>query len=218
MLVAQHLYTTPLHFQPPMANYTLDFTTSSPGKSITLMEFSPDGRFLAVGDRDPSFLFILDRLTGFNPTVSAATPTEPTALVWESSKAFYAGTNDGRFIHYRVDLGEERLVRGVVNSLFRGKFPITAIALDAESKMLVFAVGPDIFASRRIRATSRFHSPLVPYNKLTLRARDEFCLVARVSALSNFTKDPGNASPFPRSICFSLDNKLVVTFCRWHIV
>lgn len=82
-----------------MANYELTFAIPFPGKSIAFMEFSPNGRFLAVGDATPSFLFVLDRLAGFHPIVSAATPAEPTALVWESSKTFYVGTNDVRFIH-----------------------------------------------------------------------------------------------------------------------
>jgi hypothetical protein len=202
-----------------MVNFELDFTISSPGESIAFMEFSPDCRFLAVGNRSPSFIFILDKLARFHPTISAATPAEPTALVWESSKLFYVGMNDGRFIHYQINLGEKQLVRGVVNNHFHGKFPITAMALDVESKMLVLSVGPDVFAFRRIRGTSMFYSLLVLWNILTLLAQDEFCFITRVSALFNFTKDPGNAAPpFPRSISFSLDNHLVITFCRWNIV
>ena len=32
-----------------------------------------------------------------------------------------------------------------MNHMFRGAFPITAMALDAESKMLVLSVGPSVF-------------------------------------------------------------------------
>jgi WD40 repeat protein len=153
--VAQRLFPTP-HHQPTMVCYELNFTISSPGKSITLIEFSPNGRFLAVGDRGLSSLYILDRLTGFHPTISATTPAEPTALVWETPKTFYVGLGDGRIIHYRIDLAGKKLVKGAVNGLFYGASPTTAIALDAESKTLVLSVGSDVFVLRRIRTTGRF--------------------------------------------------------------
>ena len=121
------------------------------------MEFSPNGRFLAVGDGGFPSLYILDRLAGYHPTIAADAPAKPTALVWETSKTFYVGLNDGRFIYYQIDLAGGKLVKGAVNNLFHGRFPTTAIALDADSKTLVLSVGPDVFAFRRIRATSTFH-------------------------------------------------------------
>jgi len=139
-----------------MIHYNLNFTISSPGGSTTFMEFSPNGRFIAVGDQEMSSLFILDRLTGFHPTISSITPTEPTALVWETSKAFYVGLRNGRFIHYEIDLRGNRLVEGPTNSFFHGAFPVTAMALDAEAKTLVLSVGPEVFAFRRIQATGMF--------------------------------------------------------------
>ena len=135
-----------------MVHYILNFTIHSPCKSATFMEFSPAGRFLAVGDKNFS-LHILDKLTGFHPIASSTTLGEPTALVWETSKAFYLGLNNGVFIHYQVDLGEKKLVKGVANSLFHGAFPVTALALDADSKTLVLSVGPGVFALRRIHGT-----------------------------------------------------------------
>lgn len=140
-----------------MTHYDLNFTVSSPGNSIMFVEFSPNGRFLAVGDWGFSSLHILDKLAGFHSTISVATPAKPTALVWETSKAFYVGLSDGRFIQYRIDTGGGRLVKGAVNNLFHGVFPATAIALDAESRTLVLSVGPDVFAFRRVRATSMFY-------------------------------------------------------------
>ena len=145
-----------------MVYYKLNFTVPSPGNSPTLVEFSPNGRFIVVGNMDSSSLHILDKLAGFHPTVFATVPAKPTALTWEDSKAFYVGLSDGRFVHYRVDLGGKKLVKGVTNSLFRGVFPATAIALDAESKTLVLSVGPDVFAFRRIQATSTSHSLMQP--------------------------------------------------------
>lgn len=127
-----------------MDRYELNFTVPSPRNSTTFVEFSPNGRFLAVGDRDSSSLYILDRLTGFHPTISTATSAKPTALVWETSKALYVGLSDGRFVHYQI--GGDKLVKGVTNSLFHGGFPITAISLDMESRTLVLSVGPDVFA------------------------------------------------------------------------
>jgi len=103
-----------------------------------------------------SSLFILDRLAGFHPTISSVTPTEPTALVWETSKAFYVGLGDGRFIYYEIDLRGKRLAEGPMNSLFRGAFPVTAMALSAEAETLVLSVGLEVLAFRRIHATSMF--------------------------------------------------------------
>lgn len=148
----------PLNSQLIMVRYELDFTVPSPGEHVSFMEFSPNGRFLAVGDRVSSVLYILDNLAGFRPTISVATLAKPTALVWETSKSFYVGSSDGRFTHYQIDVGGGKLVPGAVNSLFYGQFPITAIALNAESKTLVLSVGPHVFMFRRIRVTSMSYS------------------------------------------------------------
>ena len=164
-----HEWLYPVLSSPPtMVHYELNFTVPSPGGSTTFIEFSPNGRFLAVGDRDFPSIYILDRLAGFHPTISATTPAKPMALVWETSKAFYVGFSDGSFIHYRIDLGGNKLVKGAVNGLFHGVFPVTAIALDAESKTLVLSVGPDVFAFRRIRTTSMFCLSINWSSRLTL--------------------------------------------------
>ena len=139
-----------------MICYELNSAVSSPGDSTTFIEFSPNGRFLAVGDCNFS-LYLLDKLAGFHPTISVATPAKPTALVWESSKAFHLGLGNGCFIHYQIDLGGNKLVKGIVNSVFHGAFPVTAIALDMESKTTVLSVGPDVLVFRRIRTTSMFY-------------------------------------------------------------
>lgn len=151
-----------------MVCYKLNSTVSSPGKSITFIEFSPNGRFIAVGDRGLPSLFILDKLTGFHPKISATTPAEPTALVWESSKAFYVRLSDGRFVYYRIDLESCKLVKGTTNSLFHGVFPVTAIALDVESKTLALSVGPEVFAFRKTRSTSAFY---LLANRISKRSR-----------------------------------------------
>ena len=151
-----------------MDRYELTFSVSSPTESPTFMEFSPNGRFLAVGDQDSSSLYILDKISGFYSRIFAATPATPTALILETLKTFFVGLSDGRFIHYRVDLGSNKLVKGAVNGFFRGSFPVTTITLDAESKTLVLSVGPDVFASRRIHATSTFYSSKNQSRKLTL--------------------------------------------------
>jgi WD40 repeat protein len=138
-----------------MVNYELTFTVPSPGGYTAFIEFSPDGQFLAVGDQDSS-LYILDRCAGFHPTFSAITPSKPTALVWETSQAFYVGLDDGRFILYRIDPRGKKLVEGMTNYTFRGAFPITAMAVDRESKTLVLSVGPGVFAFQRIRTSGVF--------------------------------------------------------------
>lgn len=145
--------------------YKLNFTISSPGNSTEFVEFSSNSRYLAVGDRNS--LYILDRLTGFHPTISTIAPAKPTALVWESPKTFYVGLSDGRFIHYQIDLRGKRLVKGYTNNRFRGGIPITAIALDMESETLVLSLGPEVFAFRRVRATSKFYSTMNQNSKLT---------------------------------------------------
>ncbi|KAF9777820.1 hypothetical protein BJ322DRAFT_1025551 [Thelephora terrestris] len=155
-----------------MAHYELNFTVPSTRSRIAFIEFSP----------------------------CAFTPTGPTALVWETSGAFYVGLSDGCFIHYQIDLEGKKLVEGVKNNLFRGSFPITAMALDAESKTLALSVGPNVFAFRRIWDTSGFR------------------FIANVSSRFNFASDPGRpVPPFPRTISFTPDNTLVVTFCRQKI-
>ena len=134
--------------------YEQTFTVDSPAEFTSFMEFSPNGQFLAVGDRDSSSLYILNELAGFCPAIFDATPGTPTALAWETSGTFYVGLSNGRFIHYQIDLGGNKLVRGTVNDRFHGPFPVTAIALDAESKTLVISVGPEVFALQRVRTTS----------------------------------------------------------------
>lgn len=139
-----------------MVHYNLTFTISSPGDTIMFMEFSPNGRFIAVGDRAMSSLFVLDRLAGFHPIISSITPIEPTALVWETSKTFYVGLRDGRFIYYKIDLRGKSLVEGPTNSFFRGAFPVTAMALDAEAKTLVLSMDLEVLAFRRTHTTGMF--------------------------------------------------------------
>ena len=171
--------------QPTMVHYELNFTVSSPGECTTFMEFSPNGRFLAVGDGDSSSLSILDRLAGFHRTISATTPTKPTALVWETSKTFYVGLSDGRFIHYQ--LAGNKIVKGTINNLFYGGFPATAIALDAESKTLVLSVGPDIFAFRRIRATGALYLPIDLNSKFMLPEANS--ISSRTSQAASISKE-----------------------------
>ncbi|KAF9781587.1 hypothetical protein BJ322DRAFT_1022987 [Thelephora terrestris] len=150
-----------------MVHYELTFTVPSPGSCTAFVEFSPSGRFLAVGDRDSSLLYILDRRAGFHPNLSVVAPTKPTALVWETPQTFYVGLGDGRFIHYRIDLKGMKVVAGVANHMFRGAFPITAMALDTKSKTLVLSVGPGVFAFRRVRTTSIFRLLMVWTSALT---------------------------------------------------
>jgi WD40 repeat protein len=141
-----------------MNRYELTFTIPSPGTSTAFMEFSPDGRFLAIGGQGSPSLYVFDKLAGFHPKISATTRAVPTALVWETDKTFYVGLSDGDFIHYRVNLKENKLVEGVVNGSLRDEgFAVTAMALDVESKTLVLSVGPGVFAFRRTRKTGKFH-------------------------------------------------------------
>lgn len=168
--------------------YKLNFTISSPSKTTTFVEFSPDGRFLAIGDRCLSALFILDKIAGFHPTISATMPADPTALVWETSKTFYVGLSDGRFVYYQIDLGNRKLVKGPVNNFFYGVFPATAIALDAESRTLALSVGPEVFVFRRIRATSAFHLPVNWISELTLpKVHSTSSPIFQADSISNVT-------------------------------
>lgn len=200
-----------------MVYYRLNSTVPSPGKTPTFIEFSPNGRFIAVGDRDSSSIYVLDRLAGFHPTLSTTTPAEPTALVWETSKSFYVGLGNGDFTYYQINLREKTLVKGLTNNFFHGTFPATAIALDAELKTLVLSVGPDVFAFRRTRATGPSHSLMI-WGVVNSSFPDKFNFVANISSRFCFESDPGSpAPPFPRSICFTPNNTLVIAFCRRNI-
>lgn len=142
-----------------MAYYKLEYTVPLPGSYASFIEFSPNGRFLAVGDQHSPSLYLLDRRSGFHPTLSAITPEKPTALIWETSEAFYVGLADGRFTYYRIDLRGEKLAEGATTHSFRGvfpAFPVTAMALNADSQTLVASVGPEVFAFRRIYGTRKF--------------------------------------------------------------
>ena len=176
------------------------------------LEFSPNGRFLAVGHGSPS-LCLLDKTSGFYPKISDAMPTYPTSLVWETSKSFYVGLCDGRFVYYEIDLRGKQLVMGSIDSRFRGAFPVTAIALNKESNILAVSVGPEVYVFRRIHACEcvRGHS-----HPKTHVGQAKFCFVANVSNRFNFKRDPGSPPPFPKSICFTVDNTLVVSLCRQH--
>ena len=193
-------FTTILRLRRTMAHYELTFTVPSPGRHTTFTEFSPCGRFLAVGDRDVSSLYILDRGAGFHPTLSAITPAKPTSLVWEDSQVFYVGLGDGRFMHYRIDSKDKTLVEGITNDSFRGAFPITAMALDIESKTLVLSVGPGVFAFRKIRTTSMCHLRMNWNSRLTL-LKANFASSAPYQAVSIFqaileVRPPHSQDPF----------------------
>ena len=131
-----------------MTNYELSFTLRSPGSHVSFMEFSPNGRFLAVGDRQSSFLFILDEQAGFRPTISITVPAKPTALMWETDEKFYVGLGNGCFFHYQIDLKGNKLVEISANHFFGGygESPIRAMALDSECKTMVLLVGPEVNA------------------------------------------------------------------------
>ena len=138
-----------------MDPYELNFTIPSPADSSTFMEFSPNGRFLAVGDQELSSLHVLDKPAGFHPKISAITLGQPTALVWETDGTFFVGLSDGYFIHHKINLRNNRLVEGTVNGSLREEgLPVTAMALGADSRTLVVSVGAKVFAFRRIHNTS----------------------------------------------------------------
>ncbi|KAF9644391.1 hypothetical protein BDM02DRAFT_3131799 [Thelephora ganbajun] len=192
---------SPLALLLPMDGYKLYCTINAPVSSIHFMEFSTNGRFLAVGGEGSNVLYILDKLAGFRPTLSANLFANPASLVWESATKFYVGLSDGRFVDYRIDLANKRLAKGTTNSSLRGGLPATAIAIDAESKTLALAVGPDVFALRRVNRTGEFH------------------LVANISSRFNFERSPGSpAPPFPRSLSFVPNTDLlVIAFCRQNL-
>lgn len=138
-----------------MTFYQLASTIRSPGSSIGFLEFSPNGRFLAVG-HGYSSVSLLDKTNGFGLKISNATPTYPTALAWETSKSFYVGLDDGRFIYYTIDLRGNQLVKGPVDGRFCGAFPVTAIGLNKDRKILAVSVGPEVFIFQRALTTSEF--------------------------------------------------------------
>lgn len=207
-----------------MNRYELNFIIPSPGDSVTLAEFSPNGQFLAVGDQDLTSLYILDKLTGFHPKVSAITLGQPTALVWETDETFYVGLNDGYFIHYRINFKRDILVEGAMNGYLRREgFPITSMALDAGSTTLVVSVGPAVFAFRRIRATSRFLLSINHDGKLMqLEANSDSSPISQLTSASGRIREPPRfhfQDPFhlPQTMCSSSHSADNIS-CKAHNV
>lgn len=141
-----------------MNGYELQYTLQSVGESATFMEFSPDGRFLVIGGREPARLRVFDRWDGFLLAVEADTASYPTSLTFESSATFLVGFNDGRFVEYTIDLGSKRLVKGWTNNTLRGASCVTAIALDETSQILTLAQGPSVLVFSRISKTGAMFS------------------------------------------------------------
>lgn len=126
---------------------------------MNLMAFSPSGRFLIVGNREPARLRVLDGLVGFRPMMETATPgIIPTSLALESPTSFLAGFDDGRFISYSIDSNSERLVKGWTNNTLRGASRVTAMALDETSQILALVAGPSVFVFSRIPETGEVFS------------------------------------------------------------
>lgn len=122
------------------------------------MEFSPTGRFLVVGDREPARLRVFDRQVGFRLTIGEDVTSSPTSLTFESPTSFLAGLDDGRFVEYRIDPSSQRLVKVWTNSALRGISYIAAIALDETSQILALAVGPSVFVFSRVSETGEVPS------------------------------------------------------------
>jgi len=136
-----------------MNRYNLQYTIHFPGTSVGFMEFSPNGRFLIVGDGRRDRLYVLDRVTGFRPLVETGTISSPTSLAFENSTSFFVGLSDGRFVEYRVDLRSKYLVKGWTNDALHGSLPATAMTLDATARILALAVGPGVFVFNRVART-----------------------------------------------------------------
>lgn len=203
---------------PPMDDYKLCYTINVPVTSILFMEFSTNGRFLAVAEEGHRIIYVLEESKGFYPTFSAKLSANPTSLVWESSAKFYVGLSDGRFVDYRVDLINQRLAKGTTNSYLYGGFPATAIAIDAKSTTLALSVGPDVFAFRRINRTGA-NDRRASLERSANISPDEFHFIANISSRLNFERSPGSpAPPFPRSLSFVPDTaRLVIAFCQQNL-
>ena len=132
-----------------MVPYQLDWEIHSLWGQPMFIEFSPNAKFLAVGYRGFPSLRLLDRTNEYNPSISISMLEKPTALVWETSYAFYVRLTDGCFTHYQVDPGGGKLVTGPTNHFFHGvypTFPVTTMGLDVDSMTLVLSVGLEVFA------------------------------------------------------------------------
>lgn len=132
-----------------MSEYRLQSTHTCLGDSISLMEFSLNGRFLIIGDRRVAHLRVLDRLVGFRPVIETLTLSQPTSLTFEGSTSFLVGFDDGRFAKYLIDLRSKRLVHQWTNESVRGVLPVTAIALDTTACILALAVGSNVLLFSR---------------------------------------------------------------------
>lgn len=179
-----------------------------------MMEFSLNGRFLIVGDGNPPRLWVLDRLTGFCPSIEARAISQPTSLTFEGSTTFLTGLDDGRFVKYTIDLKSKRLVKEWTNNVLRGPSSITAIALSGASQILAVAAGPSVFIFNRVSVTGE-----APYRALVsklISLPGEFQFTANISSYFNFGCN-NIEPPLPMSLCFSSNSQLHVAFCRQHV-
>ena len=181
---------------------------------MDLMTFSPNGRFLVVGGREPACLRILDRLVGFRPTIKTDTIPNPTSLAFESQTSFLAGFNDGRFVRYAIDLTSKRLVEGWTNNTLRGVSCVTAIALDETSQTLALATGPSVFVFSRISETGEAPCWMSASQLTSVLGRFQF--TANISKYFNFRD--GSANPSPKSLCFSSCDQIHVSFSEQLVV
>lgn len=202
--------------EPPsvMNEYLLQHTLQSLGGSVSVVEFSPNGRFLIVGEGQPARLQVLDRLAGFCPTIEADTISQPTSFVFESSATFLAGLDDGRFVVYSIDLRSKRLIKGWTNNVLRGPSSVAAIALNETSQILALAVGPSVFVFRRISETGETLSRVRALKLTSLLG--EFQFTANISSYFDLESNPIKP-PSPTSLCFSSNGQLHVAFCRQHV-
>jgi len=198
-----------------MVRYHLRYTLQSLEGPVNAMEFSPNGQFLIVGESQPPRLRVLDRLAGFRPVIETDAISQPTSFVFESSTAFLAGHDDGRFVEYRIDLKSRRLIEGWTNNLLRGPSPVSALALNETSRILALAVGPSVFVFHRISGTGQTLS-LGHVPKLT-SLPGEFQFIANISRYFDLGCNPIRPPPIPASLCFSSDGQLHVAFYGQHV-
>ena len=197
-----------------MNAYGLQYTLRPLGESVDLMTFSPNGRFLVVGDREPACLRILDRLVGFRPTIKTDTVSSPTSLVFENQTSFLAGFDDGRFVRYAIDLTSKRLVEGWTNNTLRGVSCVTAIALDETSQTLALATGPSVLVFSRIYGTGETPGWMLISQLTSVLGKFQF--TANISKYFNLRDELAN--PSPKSLCFSSCGQIHVAFSEQIVV
>jgi len=190
-----------------MTTFTLQIAYRLPASPVGgILEFSPAGKHLAIGDNIGRGIRIVDSTERSSIASFVATTEIPNSFVWDPIQPgkFVVGFVDGTFVSFAAGREEIR-----VHFLYE-RGAITTLALSNDSLVLAAAVGlHSVFVFRRKSFGGRHLSPPHPWRSLN-DFPDKFVCEAEV--ISNSVAE--DVLPIPRSLCFSFDGTLSVSYER----